>query len=93
MHKTPGPTTSNITTTTHTSTTRPTTSFNLLSNIVGTYTFRKRVNLFCKTGFHLVMMPGGKIKGSTSSSTVDTHGKIYNIQSFRKTTFIKSKRV
>lgn len=77
MHKTPEPTTSNITAATTSSiSTRPTTTFHLLSSVVGTYTFSKRVKLFSKTGFHLVMMPGGKIKGSTSTTAVNTYGKI-----------------
>ena len=76
LFKTPEPPTKNITTTAHINTLPTTTApFNdLLSGIVETPTFRRRVKLYCKTGFHLVMLPRGTLKGSLSNKVIKTHG-------------------
>jgi tagatose-1,6-bisphosphate aldolase len=58
-------------------TTAITTPFNVLSSIVETPTFQRRVKLFSKTGFHLVMLPNGMLKGSVSTSTINKYGEYH----------------
>ncbi|XP_031563691.1 fibroblast growth factor 1-like [Actinia tenebrosa] len=88
LAKTPKPTKRNITCTAtprlkranYTSTAlRPT--FNVLSGIVQRASFRRQAKLVSKTGFHLVMLPSGMLKGSVKPSTIDKYG-VFELQSY-----------
>ncbi|EDO37008.1 predicted protein [Nematostella vectensis] len=55
--------------------------FNQLTGIVRTPTFRRKVKLYCKTGFHLVMLPGGTLKGSLSANITSMYG-LFELESY-----------